>query len=218
MRYLFALAALYMSAPALACAPGPEAVNGQIVYHDCGGLDKILSDGSGNTQPVLSPDGKQVAYIKVEVEGTPSYGDARSSLWIADIASGKSRKLLASKPAEGMTKTLAAVSKPEFSLNGGFVYVESDAWVTSPAIHQVNVKTGGHKYVTDGWLLFVIRSGQYRGYLMVQKHKYHPAPDYGAYNPVYVVRPDGKWSMLVPGSDVDEGEKSVDAWMAKHAK
>ena len=52
---------------------------------------------------------------------------------------------------------------------------------------------------------------------MVQKHKYHAEPELGAYDPVYVVRPDGKWSMLVPGSDIDGGEDgSVEAWMKKN--
>lgn len=219
MRSILLFLAVACSGPTLACAPEVEAVKGDIVFHDCSGPDKIIATGGNFVDPALSPDDKKIAYIKVEVEGTPSYGDSRTSLWIADVAAGRSRLLLASTPAEGMTETLAAIWKPEFSLGGGYVYVESEAWVTSPAIHQVAVKTGHHKYVTDGVLLFVIRSGKYAGYLMVQKHKYHKNPELGAYDPVYVVRPDGKWSMLVPGSDKDSGESgSVETWMKKNAK
>lgn len=215
---LFLLTLSAISAPAMSCEPEVDLVAGNVVYHDCNGPDKILTSGGNYADPVLSADDKQIAYIKIEVAGEPAYGDARTSLWIANVATGKSRLLLAPTPAEGMTETLAAMWKPEFSLGGGYVYVEAEAWVTSPAIHQVHVKTGHHRYVTDGRLFFVIRSGKYAGYLMVQKHKYHPGPEYGAYNPVYIVRPDGKWSMLVPGSDKDDGDKSVEAWMKKNAR
>lgn len=207
-----------MAWPVLACEPEVEVRDGDVVLHRCSAPDQQLTQGGGYADPVLSPDGRSVAYIKVEHQGTDSYGDSRTSLWIADLAGGGSRQLLASQPADGMTENLAAIWEPEFSLDGGFVYVESEAWVTSPAIHQVNVKTGVHKFVTAGALWQVIRAGKYRGYLLVQKHEYHPGPDYGSFNPVYIVRPDGKWSKRVPGSDKDDGENSVDAWLAKNAR
>ena len=63
----------------------------------------------------------------------------------------------------------------------------------------------------------MIRTGPYRGMLLVQRHKYHPAPrSFGAYDPVDVVRPDGKAMLTVPGSDKDEGEPSVANWLKAH--
>ena len=217
-RAALALFMMSVGGPALACEPEVEVLGGDIVVHQCSGPDKQITRGGVYADPVLSPDDRSIAYIKVEHQGTDSYGDSRTSLWIADMASGASRQLLASQPAGEMTTTLAAMWEPEFSLDGGFIYVESEAWVTSPAIHQVNVKTGTHRFVTAGALWQVVRTGKYRGYLLVQKHEYHPAPDYGSFNPVYIVRPDGKWSRLVPGSDKDDGENSVDAWLAKNAR
>jgi hypothetical protein len=134
-------------------------------------------------------------------------------LWIVDIAAGKPRLLLASTPAGEVTTNLAAMWKPQFSLGGGFVYVMAEAWATSSAIHQISVSTGAHHFVTDGELLFIIRQGRYAGYLMVQKHVYPQDIERGAFNPVFVIRPDGRESFMVPGSDKDDGENSVGRWM-----
>lgn len=96
-----------------------------------------------------------------------------------------------------------------FSLDGGYVYVNADAWTTSNAVHQIEVATGKRRFVIDGSVLALIRTGRYRGYLLVQRHMYYGPPNHGSYNPVYVIRPDAKEVFPVPGSDNDHGAKSV---------
>ncbi len=189
---------------------------GAVIYHDQQSRECALTPPEQFTQPELSPDGKTVAVIQIEKPGDPGMDEARTSLWIVDVASGSQRKLLASTPGGGMTEMLAAMWHPQFSLNGGFVYVAAEAWTTSSAIHQVSVTTGAHRYVTDGELLLVIRRGRYAGYLAVSKHKYPANPELGATNPVYIVRPDGKWAIEVPGSASDEGDKSLPRWLRKN--
>ncbi len=223
---MVAFASSLFAAPSLAepyidityAQPDVTEQNGGITYYDEQGSEFPLTEGGKFIQAELSPDGKMAAFIQVEVEGEPGYDTARTSLWIADIATRKSRKLLASTPAEGMTETLAAMWKPQFSLDGGFVYVMAEAWVTSSAIHQVNVKTGTHRYVTDGELLFVLQTGKYCGYLVVQKHKYPADTEQGANDPIYIVRPDNKVSFMVPHSDKDDGDQSLPAWLKKNAR
>lgn len=190
--------------------------NGAILYYTDTGRECPLTPQDRFTQPELSPDGKTVAMIREDKEGEPASGEARSSLWLVDVNSGARRQLVAARYADDLTANLSAMGQPQFSLNGGFVYVMAEAWVTSHAIHQVNVKTGAHRFVTDGELLFVIRYGKYAGYLAVQKHRYHGAPDYGSYDPVYIVRPDNKWSMMVPGSDKDDGDTSLELWLKRN--
>ena len=87
------------------------------------------------------------------------------------------------------------------------------AWATSPAVHQVNVTMGAERFVVDGALQGVIRTGRYRGMLLVSRHKYRPAPKLGSYDPVDVVRPDGEVMLAVPGSEGDEGAASVPRWL-----
>ena len=65
---------------------------------------------------------------------------------------------------------------PVFSLDGGFVYVTANAWATSGAVHQVSLATGQERFVIDGGCDAVIRTGPWRGYLLVTRHMYYPAP------------------------------------------
>ncbi|MEY2928132.1 MAG: hypothetical protein RL367_2609 [Pseudomonadota bacterium] len=216
--------ALVFCALLLANTPAPTllknqiaAVRGDIVVHDARGKSFALTSGGGFIEPTLSTDGKQAAFIKVAVAGEPGMGTSRTSLWIADIATRTSRQLLASTPADAMTENLSAMSKPQFSPDGSFVYVMAEAWQTSNAIHQVNVKTGQHRFFTDGDLMFILTSGRFRGSLLVMKHVYVTHPEPGAYNAVFVYPADTRRSFMIPGSDKDEGDKSLPAWLRKFA-
>lgn len=220
MSVTLGLAACLAAATPAAAARTADSVierDGAIILQERGGRDCPLSEAQGFVDPALSPDGKTVAAIKVERAGEPQTGEARSALWLIDVQTGTTRQLVASTPDADLRRNLAAMWQPEFSLNGGFVYVEADAWTTSSAIHQVNLTAATHRFVTDGEKLGLVPRGEYAGYLLVQKHKYHGPPKFGSYNPVYLVRPDGKWSRLIPGSDKDEGETSVDLWLKRNA-
>lgn len=156
----------------------------------------------------------ELAYITEE--GKLSNSDAASrTLWVSDFARPP-RKLLEPTASSDPKSNLLSLEHPVWSLDGGYVYVLADAWVTSSAVHQVNVKTGAERFVIDGNSLRVIRTGPYRGMLLVGRHKYHPAPQLGSYDPVDVVRPDGKVILTVPGSETDEGDPSVAHWLKAH--
>lgn len=186
---------------------------GQIEYIGADGVTRTLIRDGTNGDPVLSPDGRTVAFIRVEREPDEEHDNGIRTLWIGDGPNGTSRRLAAPHSGSDPTQEFMSVGGPIFSLDGGFVYVSAAAWATSEAVHQVNVATGSERYVIDGWILSVIRTGPYRGYLLVQRHRYLPPPSYGSNNPVFVVRPDAKQVFMVPGSDKDDGEKSVGAWL-----
>lgn len=153
-----------------------------------------------------SPDGRLKAWIK-SVPGEPgASGEPASALWITDLATGRQRELLHGRAAQDPTRNLASLSDPDFSLDGGYVYVEADAYATSPAIHQVDVRSGAVRYVADGALLGVLRNGPWRGYLVVEQHRYRRAG--GSIDPVLVLRPDGHHIATVPG-----GERALAAWL-----
>jgi dipeptidyl aminopeptidase/acylaminoacyl peptidase len=214
---LLAGSAIVSAKPARPVGPTIAERDGTIMYRDRQGILRPLSNGGKFVQPVLSPDGKTAAFIKVEVEGEAGMDTARTSLWVADVTTGPARRLLASTPAKARTETLAAMWKPQFSLDGGLIYVMAEAWQTSSALHQVNVKTGAHRYVTDGDLMFVLQNGRYRGSLMMMKHVYVGGKNPHAYDAAFVVGPDGKQKFMIPGSDKDEGEKSIPLWLRKNA-
>ncbi len=209
-----ALIGLVLHSPSIANQPDISITDeGQVIYYSGDGSPTRLSPPGKFMQAALAPDDRTVAFIEILVEGTPAYDDTRTQLWIADGQTGQARILFKPRPADDRKANMAALWKPVFSLNGGFVYVESEAWVTSSAIHQINVKTGVEKYVVDGSIHALVRTGPYRGYLLVQRHLYPKNPEDGAYDEVHLIRPDGKFILAVPGSkDGDPGE-AVDAWI-----
>ncbi len=162
---------------------------------------------------------KPLRIVLVRSDGLPSENDGEPrSVWV-NVEGRRTlcfRKLLSPRRDDDLKRNLFGITHPVFSLDGGYVYVQADAWATSPATHQINLTTGAERFVIDGAVQSVIRSGPYRGMLLVSRHKYHPAPEFGSYDPVDVVRPDGKLMLTVPGSEADEGDPSVANWLKAH--
>ena len=205
-------AALIMLASAVPLqAQSVAGQSGDIALTGKDGATRMLTTGGGFDQPVLSPDGHTVVFI--HTDGKPVYGDdfAPNSLWIADARGGAPRKLFGISYKEWV----ATLWSPVFSLDGRFVYVVYNASAVSGAVVRVDIATGKARPVIDGRTVSVLRNGPYRGYLLVQRHKYWPLPRAGSYNPVDLVRPDGKVMFTVPGSARDDGEKSLDRWLRR---
>ena len=217
MRLLACLVlTLALSAGAAAAATPHVAVqSGDIAYTGADGVTRLLTRGGGYSDPALSPDGHTVAFIHTDAPAASTDDNAPTSLWVADGLTGAARRLAGPKPANDPKADFASFNTPVFSLDGGFVYVTAMAWATSGAVHQVSLATGQQRFVIDGGVSAVIRTGPWRGYLLVQRHMYHPAPAYGSYDPVYVVRPDGKQTFIVPGSDKTE-DAAVAPWLKKN--
>ena len=200
---------------ALAAAAQPIVLerSGDIYYRAADGAERRLTDGAGYSEARLSPDGRTAVFVHRDKAADANGWGGETSLWIADLPTGRARRLLAPKPDDDVKRDMGSFRNPVFSLDGGYVYVEADAWATSSAIHQVSLATGRERFVVDGWLYGVLRNGPYRGYLVVGQHRYFGPPNYGSYNPVSVVRPDGKVLLRVPGSDKDDGETSLERWL-----
>jgi hypothetical protein len=196
--------------------PRVAAVGGNIVYTAAGGATRVLTSGGGFREPALSPDGKMAAFIHDDGPSSEDFNGPPTSLWVADTATGKARKLIGPHNATDMSEVFMSFGGPVFSLDGGFVYVTANAWATSGAVHQVSLATGQERFVIDGGCDAVIRSGPWRGYLLVTRHMYYPAPREGSYDPTYVVRPDAKQSFPVPGTDKDDDKDHVTPWLLAH--
>jgi len=200
---------------AAAGTPRVAESGGNIVYTDAAGVAHSLTTSGGFKQPALSPDGHTVAFIHVD-GAAPENGDAPTSLWVADGLTGQARQVIGHHDASDVKDAFMSYDGPVFSLDGGFVYVTAQAWATSGAVHQVSLATGQERFVIDGGCDAVIRTGPYRGYLLVTRHMYWPAPREGSYDPTYVVRPDAKQSFMVPGTDRDDGKDHVTPWLKSH--
>ena len=124
----------------------------------------------------VSTDRSLEAYIQQIGVGDEN-GSGSQALILVNKATGTQRRLLVSRYSDDYTKNLTNLSAPLFSLDGGFIYFSSgDASPYRAAVHQMNLRTGQIRYVTTGWALSVIRTGPYRGYMLVQKHVMRDRP------------------------------------------
>lgn len=162
-----------------------------------------------------SADGRYTVSIVPNGTGDEN-GSGAQAIVLYSTKSNIQRRLLVSKWNGDYARNLAGLSRPLFSLDGGYVYFNStDASPNSGYVHQLDLKLNVIKSVCSGWVLRVVRTGPYRGYLLVQTHRYWDRPEGGSYNPVFLTQPSGKKIMMVPGSDNDEGELAVNPWLTK---
>jgi hypothetical protein len=208
-----AVAVLLLDAmPAVAGTPSVIEHFGNIEFNDGSGFIKLLSNDHHSGSPVLSPDGRTVAWIHIE-PGTRQAPDdpGQTSVWIADGRTGSSRRFLGDLSSRDMRNFVVNPQGLAFSLDGGFLYVTSQMGAISPGVHEVNVSTGQHKFVVEGALMKVVRTGPYRGFLIVGQHRYFDAPRMGSYDAAYLIRPDGHVETMIPRSD-DQAD-AVDEWL-----
>lgn len=208
-----ALALSLMASAAGAATPRVAAIKGDIVFTAASGATQRLTRSGVDEDPVLAPDGRTVAFIRREPRTTQPLDRPPTSLWVADTVTGATRRLLGPQPSDDPERDLGSFGQPLFSLDGGLIYVAARAWVTSDAVHQVRLDTGATRFVIAGSPMSVIRTGPYRGHLLVNRHLYRKGPAGGSYNPTYVVRPDGKPLFAVPRSEIDDEDGR--AWLAR---
>jgi Tol biopolymer transport system component len=144
------------------------------IYYD----NQQLTSSGKDSMAVLSPDDKQVVFVRDD------------ALWLMDVTSNNAHAIVVSAENENVKQHLTELNNPRFSLDGKAVYFLSAAWVTSNAVHVVDLATHKQHFVTDGNSLELVPTGKYKGYLIVSKHKYHKGG--GSYEDFWLVSPKGK--------------------------
>src|SRR3989338_2660307 len=104
------------------------------------------------------------------VQGTNSTlkGDHADEIWIVNTE--KMTKKLLVPPhftCSDVTKLVIDPHHLRFSPDSNTLYFETSAWVTSGAIHAVNVDGKHERFVTDGTELRIVQTGSYKGDLIV---------------------------------------------------
>jgi hypothetical protein len=172
----------------------------------------IVPASAADRREARSPDGRFAAWVKPLEGPSGASGQPATALWLTDVRTGVSRQVFRGTGSHDPKRDRASLANPDFSLDGGYVYVEADAYATSPAVHQIDVRTGTARYVTDGGLYGVLRNGPWRGYLVVQQHRYRPN-GVGSYDPYVVVRPDGRQVAVVPGTTGQDPDRPLGTWL-----
>ncbi len=157
---------------------------------ETGGVKQLTRLGQ-DAQPVLSPDGKLIVFVRKLARSNPLIAEEQdNALWVMDATGENVRLLLSPHEDENPQKNLTDFSHPLFSLDGASLYFNCAAWVTSGAIHRWDWATQRPYFITDGDSLDIVPAGRYKGYLVVFKHKYRKSG--GANDAYWLVSPQGK--------------------------
>ena len=160
---------------------------------------------------VLSPDGRLAAVLLVQPRAPGM--EERARLEIRDRRDGMLRPVVV-PPARStrIQDSFARVRNPVFAADGEAVYLLADTGqVPASVVQRVDLKTGQVRFVIDGTSNDVIRSGRWRGCLLVWR-----AVD--GINRADVVRSDGTVVLTIPGSETVDGQREVARWLkAEHA-
>jgi dipeptidyl aminopeptidase/acylaminoacyl peptidase len=179
---------------AQATMAGPLSVrNGNICMVGSSGEIKELTSSGDDSQPVLSPDGHWVVFVRTLPGKTIATGNGDSpatELWQIGVDGKHATLLVRPRSSDKMENVLANLSKPQFSSDGRRVFFVSDAFATSGAVHVVDTTNGKEHFVCGGSDVEVIRSGEYRDCLLVAQHRYFIGG--GSYDWYFLLHADGK--------------------------
>jgi dipeptidyl aminopeptidase/acylaminoacyl peptidase len=187
------LLALALAWPAAALAQSVTVERGDVYYRAPGqSMPRRVTSSGHDRDPSLSPDGRMITFIR----GTPadsvetSLGpDEATAVWVVGTDGSGARMLVRGRAAREPERALALMSSPQFSPDGKQVYFLSVAWVTSGAVHAVDVASGEERFVLPGLSVEVVPRGHYAGHLLVTQHRYFIVG--GSFDWVWLFTADG---------------------------
>lgn len=174
---------------------------GDIIYHGASRAETRITSSGLDSMPALSSNGHSVVFVRRTPHDTVETAlgwEERSELWIVRIDGSSARRLLRGRRGPSPQTTLAHFENPVFSLDDRTVYLGSRGWVTSDALHAVDVGTGRDRYVCPANVFELLAIGRFRGDLMVGQHRYGTS---GAYDGTWIVSPRGSTVRLVTLDD-----------------
>src|SRR4051812_1683156 len=199
-----ALLAVAFAVPAFAQSVSVK--DGNVQFTDKSGQTNALTSSGRDSNPVLAPDGKWVAFVR-KVDGkkiaTGSDEVDPTELWQVRTDGKEPSLLLKCRDAEKPESIIGAFEDLQFSSNGKLLYFVTPAWATSGAVHVVDTTNRKERYLLPGNNLKVVRAGEYKDHLLAQQHRYFVGG--GSYDWYWLFRPDGKEVGPV-GEDTDNFE------------
>lgn len=180
-----------------------------------------------------SPNGKLIAFIKLTKKIIPDHCFTTSNsddqtatdpdtgmtidsnhdkdinyakqIWIHDVKSKKERLLVDNNfSCKNPETQMLDPQQLHFSPDGKKLYFITTGWVTSGALHVVNVDGTKEHFLIPANEFSILQKGQYKGYIVAWQHRYFVAG--GSYNWYWLFSPSGK-EVGPLGKDVTSDQK-----------
>src|SRR5919109_417382 len=172
-------------------APQVESVGGNLFLLE-GGKRRQLTSTGRDSDAVLSPDGKWIAFVRtratpeVDLDKEPSLRE----IFVLPVSGGEARLLLSRGTPCGKNRFLADFEALDFLSDSKRLAFQSSWAATHGSTHIVDVTTGACTLVAAGNRLYVVKRGQYRDHLVVSLHKYFLTS--GRYDWWWLITPTGE--------------------------
>lgn len=151
---------------------------------------------------IESPDGKWIAFVAKSHYVVPSncfyfagQGDPTDEIWMVNTEN-VIKKLIVYPTfnCDDVSKDTIDPHHLRFSPDSKTLYFETSAWVTTGAVHAVDVDGKNERFVIDGDELRIVQDGKHKGDLIVNQHSYRFKGDIplGSYNADFLYTPSGK--------------------------
>ncbi|MDD4911757.1 MAG: hypothetical protein PHP57_05630 [Sideroxydans sp.] len=183
---------LFSSLTGTAVAAAVRVQGDDVYYVRDDGQSYQLTNSKNNGGAVLSPDGQRVAYLHIKPRAERDHELFRGNeIWLVDVTGSNARRLVKTYvDDENAEANLAQFNSLAFSVAGDHLYFLSAAWMTSDALHVLDLSTGKQRYLVDGNSVFVIPTGHYAEHLIVEQRHY--LEEGGATNYYWLLTPAGK--------------------------
>ncbi|HEX4630539.1 MAG TPA: hypothetical protein VH188_06195 [Chthoniobacterales bacterium] len=192
MKRLFLLAT-GITLAASAFAQTVSVKDGNIQFTDQSENTMALTSTGRDSNPVLAPDGKWVAFVR-KVDGkkisTGSDEVDPTELWQVRVDGKEPSVLVRCRDSAKPESVIGAFENLQFSTNGKLLYFATPAWATSGAVHVVDTTNRKERYLFPGNDLKVVTAGEYKDCLLVQQHRYFIGG--GSYDWFWLLRPNGE--------------------------
>lgn len=198
MRYLSGLLFLIFNTPILANSTVFEKA-GNIYYQHADKPTIQLTHTGQNYTPVLSPNEKFVAFVRVGRTPMPErcthFANTHTAngeqVWIVDIAHQKEKLLVDTHYAcDTPTDRIVDPQDLAFSPDSKTLYFITTGWTTSGALHAVQIDGTHLRYITPANVLQVVMEGDYKGHLLINQHRYFVQG--GSFDWFWLFTPTGK--------------------------
>ena len=184
---------LVLAATAAVFAQTVSVKDGNIQFTDKSGRTTALTSSGRDSSPLLAPDGKWVAFVR-KIDGkkiaTGSDEVDPAELWQVRVDGKEPTLLVRCRESQKTESLIGGFETLQFSPDGKLLYFVTPAWATSGAVHVVDTTNRKERFLFAGNNVKVVPSGEYKGCLLVQQHRYFVGG--GSYDWFWLLRPDGK--------------------------